>query len=81
MQPSGAKKNKLAHAMFSKEGPKRIKPEVTRRPKVTPKIYKETNKNTNGTPILKIETSNNGIAKSAAGTNPIKVLKIAVEEQ
>ena len=33
--------------------------------------HKETNKNTNGTPILKIETSNNGIAKSAAGTNPI----------
>ena len=40
-QPSGAKKNKLAHAIFSKEGPNLIKPEVTRRPNVTPKIYKD----------------------------------------
>ena len=35
MQPRGAKKNKLAHAMFSKEGPNLISPEVTSRPKVT----------------------------------------------
>ena len=38
MQPNGAKKNKLAQAMFSKDGPKRSKPEVTKRPNVIPKI-------------------------------------------
>jgi hypothetical protein len=38
MQPKGAKKNKLAQAIFSKEGPNLINPEVTKRPKVTPKI-------------------------------------------
>ena len=73
------KKNKLAHAIFSKDGPNRIKPEVTRRPNVTPKIYKDTRRKTNGRPILKIETPNKGIAKKAAGTKPIKVLKIAVK--
>jgi hypothetical protein len=79
MQPSGAKKNKLAHAMFSNEGPNRTKPEVTRRPNVTPNMYKETNKNISGIPILKIETPNSGIAKRAAGIRPINVLKIAVK--
>ena len=33
-----------------------INPEVTNRPKVTPKIYKVINKKINGKPILKIET-------------------------
>ena len=65
--------------MFSKDGPNRTKPDVTRRPKVTPNMYKETNKNINGIPILKIETSNSGIAKRAAGIKPINVLKIAVK--
>jgi hypothetical protein len=45
---------------------------------VTPDIYSVNNKKINGIPILNIETSKSGIAKSAAGTNPIKVLKIAV---
>ena len=36
------------------------------------------NKKIKGNPILKIETPKNGIAKSDAGTKPIKVLKIAV---
>ena len=79
MHPSGAKKNKLAHAIFSKEGPNLSKPEVTRRPNVTPKTYKDTRRNINGVPIFKIETPNKGMAKSEAGTKPIKVLKIAVK--
>ena len=37
MHPKGAKKNKLAHAMFSNEGPNLNNPDVTKRPKVTPK--------------------------------------------
>ena len=65
--------------MFSNEGPNLINPEVTSRPSVTPKIYKDNNKKIKGGPILKIETLNKGIAMRAAGTKPIKVLKIAVQ--
>ena len=79
MQPSGAKKNRLAQAMFSKDGPNLINPAVTNRPSVTPKIYKVIKRNINGAPILKIDTPNKGIAISEAGTSPIKVLKIAVK--
>ena len=40
----GLKKIKLAHAMFSNEGPYLSRPDVTRRPKVTPNKYKANNK-------------------------------------
>ena len=79
MQPSGAKKNKLAQAMFSKEGPYLNNPEVTNKPSVTPKTYRLISKNTKGGPILKIETPKRGIAINAAGTRPINVLSIAVK--
>ena len=79
MQPKGAKKNKLAQAIFSKEGPNLSKPAVTSKPKVTPKIYKVNNKKINGVPILNIEIPNSGIAIIDAGTSPIRVLKIAVK--
>ena len=72
------KKNKLAQAIFSKEGPNLTKPEVTSRPSETPKIYKAISKKIKGNPILKIEIPNKGMATSDAGTKPIKVLKIAV---
>ena len=78
MHLSGARKNKLAQAIFSKEGPNLIKPEVTKRPKVIPKIYKLSNKKNKGGPNLNIDTPNNGIAIKAAGISPIIVLKIAV---
>jgi len=78
MQPNGAKKNKLAQAIFSKDGPNLIKPDVTSNPKVTPNIYKDIKRKIKGIPILKIETPNKGIASRAAGTKPIKVLNIAV---
>ena len=38
MHPRGAKKNKLAQAIFSNEGPNLINPEVTSNPNVIPKI-------------------------------------------
>ena len=38
MHPKGAKKNKLAQAIFSNEGPNLISPEVTNSPRVMPKI-------------------------------------------
>ena len=79
MHPNGAKKNKLAQAIFSKEGPNLTSPAVTSRPNVTPKIYKVINKKIKGIPIFKIETPKKGIANRAAGTKPISVRKIAVK--
>ena len=79
MHPRGAKKNKLAQAIFSKDGPYLINPDVTKSPRVTPNTYKAINKNKRDGPILKIETSKSGIAIRAAGTKPINVLKIAVK--
>ena len=78
MQPKGARKNKLAQAIFSNEGPNLNNPEVTKSPRVTPNKYKGNNKNNNGKPSLKTETPKRGIAKIAAGTKPISALKIAV---
>ena len=51
---------------------------MTSNPKVTPNTYKETNKKISGAPISKIETSNNCVARRAAGIKPIRVRKIAV---
>ena len=79
MHPNGAKKNKLAHAIFSNDGPNLNKPDVTSRPKVIPKRYKDNNKNNNGRPSLKTETPKRGIAMIAAGIKPIRVLKTAVK--
>ena len=78
MHPKGAKKNRLAHAMFSNDGPNLNNPDVTKSPKVIPKRYKGNNKNNSGTPSLNTETPKRGIAKIAAGINPISALKIAV---
>ena len=79
MQPSGAKKNKLAQAIFSNEGPYLSNPEVTKSPKVTPNRYKAMSKKISGIPSLSTETPNKGIAINTAGTSPISVLKIAVK--
>ena len=40
MQPSGASKNKDDQAIFSNEGPNLIRPALTNKPNVIPKIYK-----------------------------------------
>ena len=79
MHPKGAKKNKLAHAMFSNEGPNLNSPDVTKSPKVTPNKYKGNSKSNNGNPSLKTETPKRGIAKTAAGIKPKSALKIAVK--
>ena len=62
-------------------GGPRIKRELDKKKIVSKFIngLRVTNKNIRGIPILKIETPNNGIAIKEAGTNPIKVLKIAVK--
>ena len=38
MHPNGAKKNRLAQAIFSNEGPNLISQDVTNKPKVIPKM-------------------------------------------
>ena len=78
MQPKGARKNKLAQAIFSNEGPNLNNPAVTKSPRVTPNKYNGNNSNNSGKPSLKTETPKRGIAKIAAGTKPISALKIAV---
>ena len=79
MHPNGAKKNKLAQAIFSKDGPYLSNPDVTSKPKVIPNKYKPINKNIKGIPNFKTDTPNKGIAIRTAGTKPIKVLIIAVK--
>ena len=79
MHPKGASKNRDDQAIFSKEGPNLISPELTNKPNVIPKIYKLKNNTSSGKPNFKIETPNNGEVKMIAGTSPIKVLTRAVK--
>ena len=79
MHPKGAKKNRLAQAIFSNDGPNLSNPEVTNKPRLIPNKYSEINRKIKGKPSFKIETPNKGIDINTAGTNPIKVLKIAVK--
>ena len=78
-RPRGANKNKDDQAIFSKDGPNLIRPALTNKPSVIPKIYKLKNNNNNGKPNFRIDTPNNGEVKIIAGTNPIKVLIKAVK--
>ena len=79
MHPKGASKNRDDQAIFSKEGPNLISPELTNKPNVIPKIYKLKNNTSSGKPNFKIETPNKGEVKIIAGTNPINVLIKAVK--
>ena len=78
MHPNGASKNKDDHAIFSKDGPNLIRPELTNKPSVIPKIYKLKNNINKGRPNFKIDTPKSGDVKIIAGTNPINVLIKAV---
>ena len=44
MHPRGANKNNDDHAIFSKDGPNQINPELTNNPSVIPNRYKLMNK-------------------------------------
>ena len=79
MHPNGASKNKDDHAIFSNDGPNLIRPALTNKPRVIPKIYKLKNNNNKGKPKFKIEIPNNGDVNIIAGINPIKVLIKAVK--
>ena len=73
MHPRGANKNNDDHAIFSKDGPNLISPELTNNPSVIPKRYKLMNKNKSGKPNFIIDTPNRGEVNMIAGTNPISV--------
>ena len=79
MHPKGANKNNDDQAIFSKDGPNLISPELTNNPSVIPKRYKLKNKNKSGKPNFKIDTPNRGEVSMMAGTNPIRVLIKAVK--
>ena len=79
MQPKGANKKRDDQAIFSNEGPNLMRPELTNRPRVIPKMYKLKNNNIRGRPSFKIDTPNKGAVKMIAGTNPINVLIRAVK--
>ncbi len=79
MQPNGAKRNKDDQAIFSKEGPNLIRPALTNKPNVIPKMYKLKNNKSRGKPKFNIETPNRGAVKIIAGTSPINVLIKAVK--
>ena len=65
--------------MFSKDGPNLIRPALTNKPRVIPKMYKLKNSKSRGKPNFKIETPNKGEVKIIAGTNPINVRIKAVK--
>ena len=82
MQPNGAKKNKLAQAIFSKEGPNRSNPEVTKRPRVTPKIYKVIKRNINGKPIeFSSSAEHVGVVRSTEGNLPSIFARITAHKK
>ena len=78
MQPKGANKNIVDHAIFSKDGPNLSRPADTNIPKVIPKIYKLKKRKNKLRPRLSIEIPNNGEVKNIAGTKPIRALIKAV---
>ena len=79
MHPRGASKNKDDQAIFSKDGPNLIRPALTNRPSVIPKIYKLKNNKRRGNPNLNIDIPNKGEVNKIAGINPIRVLINAVK--
>ena len=78
MQPNGANKNIVDHAMFSKEGPNLSNPAETNKPRVIPKIYKLKKRKPKGIPNSNKEIPNRGEVSNIAGTSPIKALIKAV---
>ena len=78
MQPKGANKNIVDHAIFSKDGPNLNKPAETNNPSVIPKIYKLKKRKAKGSPSFNKDIPNSGEVNNIAGTNPINALIKAV---
>tara|TARA_B100000085_G_C18416163_1_gene460694 strand:- start:251 stop:613 length:363 start_codon:yes stop_codon:yes gene_type:complete len=78
MQPKGAIRNIVDHAIFSKDGPNLSSPADTKIPKVIPKIYKLKKRKNKLIPRLSMEIPNKGEVNNIAGTKPIRALIKAV---
>ena len=79
MQPNGASKNKVDHAIFSKAGPNLNNPADTNNPNVTPKMYKLKKRKNRGIPRFSKDIPNRGEVNKIAGMRPIKALIKAVQ--
>ena len=78
MQPNGANKNIVDHAIFSNDGPNLNNPEDTKIPKVIPNIYRLKNNRNKLKPKSNNDIPNNGDVRIIAGTSPIRDLIKAV---
>ena len=79
IQPKGANKNIVDHAIFSKDGPNLNNPADTNRPSVIPNKYKLKKRKAKGRPSFNNEIPNNGEVNSIAGIKPINALIKAVK--
>ena len=79
MQPKGASKNIVDHAIFSKDGPNLSNPAETNKPRVIPKIYKLKKRKNKGVPKFNKDIPKRGEVNKTAGTRPIKALIKAVK--
>ena len=79
MQPKGARRNIVDHAIFSNEGPNLNNPAETKMPNVIPNKYRLKKRNAKGRPSFNKEIPNNGEVNSIAGIKPISALIKAVK--
>ena len=79
MQPNGANKNIVDHAIFSKDGPNLNNPAETKRPSVIPNKYRLKKRNAKGRPRFSKDIPNKGEVNSIAGIKPINALIKAVK--
>ena len=79
MQPKGANKNIVDHAIFSKDGPNLNNPAETNKPSVIPNKYRLKKRNAKGIPSFNKDIPNNGEVNNIAGINPISALIKAVK--
>ena len=79
MQPKGANKNMVDHAIFSKDGPNLNNPAETNRPRVIPNKYRLKKRNAKGRPSFSNDIPNSGEVNSIAGIKPINALIKAVK--
>ena len=79
MQPKGANKNMVDHAMFSKDWPNLNSPAETNIPSVIPNIYKLKNSRNKLTPRSNKDIPKRGEVSKIAGISPIKALIRAVK--
>ncbi len=78
MQPKGANKNIVDHAIFSKDGPNLNNPAETNIPSVIPNMYKLKKMKNKWIPRSNKDIPKRGEVSKIAGMSPIKALINAV---